>query len=74
MQVTDAFCRALRGIELSGRDYGTCLHDVALGLDMWLADGAEGLSEEAALPIRRLATGLQVWEKTMAHVCERTIA
>jgi nucleoside-diphosphate-sugar epimerase len=59
MQVTDAFCRALRGIGLSGSDYGSCLHDVALGLDMWLADGAEGLSEEAALPIRRLLTGLR---------------
>jgi hypothetical protein len=74
MQVTDAFCRALRGIGLSGQDYGTCLHDVALGLDVWLADGAEGLSGQAALPIRRLVSGLRVWETTMAHVWETTTA
>jgi hypothetical protein len=74
MQLTDVFCRALRGIGLSGRDYGACLQDVAQGLDQWLAEGAEGLSEEAALPIRRLVTGLQVWETTMARVWEKTVA
>jgi hypothetical protein len=66
MQVTDAFCRALRATGLSSRDYGTCLEELADGLRSWLADGADGLGDEA-LPIRRFVTGLDVWRATMAQ-------
>jgi hypothetical protein len=74
MQVTDALCRALRSVELGGRDYGTCLSELARGLQGWLADGAGGLPEARAALIRHFVSGLRVWETTMAQAREATVA
>jgi len=68
MRVTDAFCRALRGIDLRGSDYGMCLREITAGLELWLSDGAAGLSADAVLPIRRAVDGFRVWDATMAEV------
>jgi Reversibly glycosylated polypeptide len=68
MEVTDRFCAALRQIPLSGSDYGTCLHELATGLRRWLADGADGLKEDKAVPVERFVAGLEVWRATMDQV------
>ncbi len=60
MQITDNFCDFLRGIKLSGNDYGTCLEEILTAKD-------ELIRQEKNRPFRafyeQFFTGMKIWNE-----------